>query len=105
LRNENNEYFGEQVTLNIIVNSKKDNKIEEKVKCLTENLKDILEKSENIYKNGIAHLKPEEYLKQHRTMMMVMKTTYSLEGLSDLVILNALDRANGDVEKALGLLF
>jgi len=106
LRNENNEYFGEQVTLEITVNSKNSIKILEPeiATVLKVEPTNVRKEKIKLYQNGVAILKSEESLKKLRPLMEEMRNTYSIDGIADIIILNALDKA-GNIENALALLF
>jgi len=110
LRNEDNEYFGDQVTLNISVYTKEEKKISEnKIKLLepivaVEIKYDdyiITEKKLTEEKERISLSKLEKW----RPRMDLMKSVYSLEGMADVRILSAIEKANGDLDLAVNYLF
>jgi len=113
LRNEYNEYVGEQVTLNITAVAKEDKKkTENKIKILDpiiaiENkIEEPIKETDTI----LINKKSEERvslakLQKWRPRMELMKTVYSLDGMAEVRILSAIDKANGDLDIAISFLF
>jgi len=89
MENDKGLLFGEKLTLNIIVKSKE---YKELVKGLVEMKEDTTEEFNKLY---------IKYGQQFRDM----KDTYELEGIESLVILRALEFAQGNMDEAVAFLF
>lgn len=102
LRNDNNDYIGEQITLNINVEKEffrqmAHTQVETKIEAETK----IEDKKKVVIVEPI--LKDLEFKYGHQ--LKIMKTTYLLEGIPDIKILVALNESQGKIEEALCFLF